>query len=207
MMKPRSMIAALVATLLVLAGAGCGASSATATSATSATAPPQTTATADEYEVYSALISGYGNPLIVIEDTTANPDSGLFSPRDAVNTMRGQWPQLGKDILRDFEKKNENPSLLQRRFTLGAKYVLISRREIESVFLNNGDGWDDFYTKYPGSQGILTLSRVGFNEARDTAVLYSGSQSNWLNGNGSMVLMKKAAGRWTVLDGATMWVS
>jgi hypothetical protein len=206
MMKPCRMIAALVATLLVLAGAGCGASAATTTSATSAT-PAQTIATADEYDIYSALISGYSNPLIIIEDTTANPDSGLFVPGDAVNTMKGQWPQLGKDILRDFEQKNENPSLLQRRFTLGAKYVLVSRREIESIFLNNGDGWDDFYTKYPGSQGILTLSRVGFNEAKDTAVLYSGSQSNWLNGHGSMVLMKKVAGRWTVLDGATMWVS
>ena len=121
--------------------------------------------------------------------------------------MKGQWPQLGKDILRDFEQKNENPSLLQRRFTLACEYVLVSRREIESIFFNNGDGWDDFYTKYPGSQGILTLSRVGFNDAKDTAVLYSGSQSNWLNGHGSMVLMKKIAGRWTVLDGATMWVS
>ena len=79
MMKPYRLIAVLTAALLALVAAGCGASAATTTSATSATVPAQTIATADEYDVYSALISGYSNPLIIIEDTTANPDSGLFS--------------------------------------------------------------------------------------------------------------------------------
>ena len=56
MMKPCRMIAVLAAALLILAAAGCGASDGTTTSTTSATTVPQTTATADEYDVYSALI-------------------------------------------------------------------------------------------------------------------------------------------------------
>jgi hypothetical protein len=163
---------------------------------------------AEEYAVYSALIQSlYNNALIVIEDTTAQPDSGLFSPRDAINTMRGQWPELGDDILSDFKAKNQTSSALESRFILSARYVFISTREIESIFSNNAGGWDDFYAKYPGSQGILTLSRVGFNDAKDTAVLYAGNQSHWVNGEGNVVLMKKTADRWTVHGEAMMWIS
>ncbi len=60
---------------------------------------------------------------------------------------------------------------------------------------------------YPRSQGVLTLSRVGFNEARGTAVLYAGNQWHAAAGEGNMVLMKKTAGGWTVHDTAMMWIS
>ena len=83
MMKPCRMIAVLAAALLVLTAAGCGASEGTSTSATSATTAPQTTATADEYDVYSALIqSAYIDATqpaqIVIQGSTV--DRGLVAP-------------------------------------------------------------------------------------------------------------------------------
>lgn len=163
---------------------------------------------AEEYAVYSALIpSVYNNALIVIEDTTAQPDSGLFSPSEAARFMRNYHPELGDKIWSDFETKNETPFVLERRFALSVEYVFISKQEIESIFSKNASGWEDFYAKYPGSQGILTLSRIGFNEAKDTAVLYAGNQSHWVAGEGNMVLMKKTAGRWTVLGEAMMWIS
>jgi hypothetical protein len=163
---------------------------------------------AEEYQVYSALIRTlYNNELIVIEDTTAELDSGLFLPSDAVRSIKNHHPELGDKIWSDFETKNQTPSLLERRFTLGVEYVLISKQEITSIFSENAGGWDDFYAKYPGSQGILTLSRVGFNEARDTAVLYAGNQSHWVAGEGNIVVMKKTAGRWTVLGETMIWIS
>ncbi len=159
---------------------------------------------AEEYEVYSALIrSVYNNELIVIEDTTAQPDSGLFAPSEAVRFMRNYHPDLGDEIWSDFETKNEAPSVLERRFALGVEYVFISKQEIESIFSKNAGGWEDFYAKYPSSQGVLTLSRVGFNEAKDTAVLYAGNQSHWVAGEGNMVLMKKTAGAMRPSSGST----
>ena len=52
-------------------------------------------------------------------------------------------------------------------------YTLISLQELASSFPPTAPGWDKFYAKYPGSQGRLALSRVGFNQAKDTAVLYT----------------------------------
>ena len=231
-------IALLVAALLVLTAAGCGAGGQTTTASVSTTGATQTTTApatapatsddglAEEYAVYGALIQSMfidaprsspmtqgmftdaGRPpaLIVIEDTTPQPDSG-FSPPDAVRFMRNYHPELADEIWSDFQTKNEKPSLLERRFTLSVEYVFVSRQELESVFSKNASGWEDFYAKYPRSQGILTLSRVGFNEARDTAVLYAGNQWHAAAGEGNMVLMKKTAGGWTVQDRAVMWTS
>lgn len=105
MMKPYRMIAALVAALLILAAAGCGASVGTATSATSAStasttsAPnaPQTTVTADEYDVYSALIqSVYIDPIqpkqIVISSVDTRQPTSFGEAAPAIKSF---WPDLG----------------------------------------------------------------------------------------------------------------
>jgi ABC-type glycerol-3-phosphate transport system substrate-binding protein len=98
-MKPCRMIGALVAALLVLMAAGCGANEGTTTSATSATTVPQTTATADEYDVYSALIqSVYIDATqpkqIVISGSTVSADQNV-SFGDAAGAIKsfvaGPW--------------------------------------------------------------------------------------------------------------------
>jgi hypothetical protein len=200
-MKSRRMIVVLVAAFLVLTTAGCGASDGTTTSATSATTAAQTTVTADEYDVYSALIqSVYIDATqpkqIVIHDTTAN--ATIFSPRLAAGAMKNAWPDLADDILSDFKAKNQMSSALERTFTLSVPYTLISEQELASISSATASGWDKFYAKYPGSKGRLTLSRVGFNQAKGTAVLYTEYHRGPTAGEGDVVLMKKTAGRWTV---------
>ena len=123
--------------------------------------------------------------------------------------MRQYRPELGDEIWRDFETKNRNTD---RSWSAdspwSATYVLISLAGARvDLRRSTPTGWDDFYAKYPNSQGVLTLSRVGFNNAKDTAVLYAGNQSHWVAGEGNMVLMKKTAGRWTLQDEAMMWIS
>jgi hypothetical protein len=201
MLKPCRMIAALVTALLVLIAAGCGVSDGTAASSTSATTVPQTTATADEYDVYSALIQsvyidGTQPKQIVILDTTADPR--IYSPRLAAGAMKNSWPDLGDDILSDFKAKNQTSSALERTFMLSVPYTLISLQELASNFPPTAPGWDKFYAEYPGSKGRLTLSRVGFNQAKDTAVLYTEHYTGATAGEGDVVLMKKTDGRWTV---------
>jgi hypothetical protein len=201
MMKPYRLIAVLAAALLALVAAGCGASVETTTSATSATTVPQTGVTADEYAVYSALIqSAYVDATqpkqIVIHDTTADPR--LYSPRSVAGAMKSSWPDLGDDVLSEFETKNQTSSALARRFALSVPYTLISGQELAANFPPTAPGWENFYSKYPGSQGRVVLSRVGFNQAKDTAVLYAEFASGATAGEGDVVLMKKTDGRWTV---------
>jgi hypothetical protein len=207
MMKRRRMIGVLVAALLVLTVAGCGASIGTTTSVTSATTVPQTTITADEYDVYSALIqSVYIDAIqpkqIVI--STVNPHQQIMS---AAPAMKSFWPDLGDEIVGDFKAKNKSSSALERKFTLSVPCTLMSEQEVTSIFSSSATGWDKFYGKYPDARGFLALSRVGFNQAKDTAVLYTEYQSGLTAGEGDVVLMKKTDGRWTVEENSMFWQS
>ena len=217
MMKPYRMIAALVAALLVLTAAGCGASVGTATSATSASttsttsAPtaPQTTVTADEYDVYSALIqSVYIDPIQPKQIVIATVDTRQpTSFGEAAPAIKSFWPDLSDDILGDFKAKNRSSSALERTFTLSVPYTLMSEQEVASIFSSSATGWDKFYAKYPDAKGFLALSRVGFNQAKDTAVLYTEIRVALTAGEGDVVLMKKTDGRWTVEENSMFWQS
>ena len=208
-MRGWKTMALVVAAWLILVAIGCGASEGTTTSAASATTAPQRTATADEYDVYSALIQS-----VYIDATqpkqivisTVNADQNVNFGLTA-GAIRSFWPELGDDILGDFKAKNRVSSALEHTFTLSVPYTLISEQELASIFSITASGWDKFYAKYPDSKGFLTLSRVGFNRAKDTAVLYTEHQSGATAGEGDVVLMKKTDGRWTVEDNSMLWQS
>ena len=231
MMKSCGMIAALVAALLVLTAAGCGVCEGTTTSAasaaststssatststssatstsTSATTTPQTTVTADEYDVYNALIEsvyiGANKPKQIII-TTVHTDHPSFGR--AAGVMESFWPDLGDDVVHDFKAKNKTSSDLERRFTLSVPYTLMSEQEVTSIFSTTVSGWKKFYAKYPDAKGFLALPHVGFNQAKDTAVLYTEYQSTSTAGEGDVVLMKKTDGRWTVEENSMFWQS
>lgn len=226
-MKAWTTLAVLAATLLVLTTVGCaagnestttGASAPTSPTTTEATtttmAPPETGTTpltAEDYEIYSAVIQSMfidaTHPaIVVIEESTTRANVGLFSLSDAVGAIEDQWPDLGDEALADFEATNQDSSALERGFTLSVDYSLISEQEIESIFSAAG-GWDDFYAKYPDSQGIFTLSRVGFNEAKDAAALYVANRMHGVGGGGQVVLMKKTADGWAVQGSRRLWIS
>ena len=212
MMKPCRMIAVLGAALLVLAAAGCGTSAGTTTSATSAngtstsaTTTPQATVTADEYAVYSALIQSVyiakPKPIVI---TPVHDDNYFIG--QAVGAMESNWSDLGNAV-DDFKAKNRTASVLERRFTTSAPYSIVSEQEMASIFSSTVAGWEKFYAKYPHAYAFLALSRVGFNQEKDTAVLYTEYQRGATDGEGDVVLMKKTDGRWTVEQNSMCWMS
>ena len=81
---------------------------------------------------------------------------------------------------------------------LGGPYTLLSQASKNQIFSQNQSGWDIFYNHYPQAPGITTLSRVGFDAALDQALVYIGTQSNWLAGSGYYILLKKVNGAWSI---------
>jgi hypothetical protein len=74
---------------------------------------------------------------------------------------------------------------------------LFDRQESESIFgAGPGSGWDRFYKKFPGCPGIVTVSRVGLNGAKDRAMFYVGRVAGSLNGDGRIYVMKKQDDHW-----------
>jgi len=178
--------------------------------------PPERDTAAEEYAVYDALISDWDLiatfhsfeevEVVVIEDHTS---AELFfggGIEEILERIKEGMPLTEQETLDDFLKKNEQPHRLEDLFDLPVTVVLLSNEEFKEIF-QNGSGWEDFYKKYPRSQGIMMLSRVGFNSKMDQALVYVGNQSHWLSGAGYYVLLTKAYGFWTVQSEMMVWIS
>jgi hypothetical protein len=199
----RRVAAGLIAFFLLL---GCNTVTRLATPPTLTTSPESSDA---EYAVYSALIDAMFLTdklnLIVIEDHTG---WGLGSDEaQELAYIRKSLPEVDQQLLDDFKAKNAQSGLLEDRFSLKAAVKLISQEEVSRCFAQGGGAWDEFYKQYPNSQGLMTLSKVGFNAAGDKALVYMGNQSHFLAGAGYAVVLAKKDGVWKILNQVMLWVS
>ena len=173
-----------------------------------AVTPPHLTE-ANEYAVYSALIQSlYLDKArleqVVINDVTAIDHTDNLS--ETLSYVSHNLPVLPDDVVADFVARNKQPQVLKPLFNLPVKLVFINKTEADEIFKDNR-GWDNFYARYPDSQGMMTLSRVGFNPQVDMALVYVGNQSDWLAGAGYYVVLKKESGNWVVQGQLMTWIS
>jgi hypothetical protein len=177
-----------------------------------AVTPTTGSVAAEEYAVYEAVIEwGFlteSTKLIVVTDHTA---AGLFVEESMDERMieyirDNMGTDLQAETLNDYLAKNEETYELGKRFPLDVQYVLISEAELNKIF-EEGEGWDQFYSTYPNSQGTMTLSRVGFNTNVDQALVYVGNQAHYLAGIGYYVLLAKEQGAWVVENAVMAWIS
>jgi hypothetical protein len=106
-----------------------------------------------------------------------------------------------------FRSRNATSQILRSNMQLGEPYTLLSQSARNRIFGQNQSGWDVFYNHYPQAPGITTFSRVGFNSSLDQALVYMGTQSNWLAGAGYYFLLIKVNGTWTIDQQVMVWVS
>jgi hypothetical protein len=165
----------------------------------------------EAYAVYSAFIAKeyerFG--LLVIERA-----AGCCPERDDA-AIKERMPSVRQDTLDDFfSKKGERQ--LAANFELKAKYVIVGGEDLQDVFPEEAPSksyddmakrWDSFYAKYPGSAGVVFFSTVGFNLAKDQALLFTGRACGPLCGLGQYVLLEKKERVWGVKDFMHLWAS
>jgi hypothetical protein len=114
---------------------------------------------------------------------------------------------VAADTADGFRRRNAEASALVGNLDLGAPYTLMSRDEMSGLFSQNQDGWQLFYERFPDAPGITTVSRVGFNQGMDQALVYVGTQSHWLAGAGYYLLLNKVDGAWVIDQQVMTWIS
>jgi hypothetical protein len=202
-----ALIAALA--IAVLAGMSCARQR---SKPTSVPAGP----TALEYEIYSMLVDlrsivGTGYPrgnakLVVIQGRTSTRDLDRLGKR-AFEELSKRLPGLSRETFDEFVARNKQHYPLRNRFHVKVKCAFISEKELDSIFDEGGGWWPEFYRRYPESQGILTLSRVGFNRAKDQALVCVGDDWGNLAGAGYCVLVVRKKAAWRVRGTVGLWVS
>ncbi len=192
--------------LLVLAVilVGCQGGGINSIPATQTPVTPVDNSIVESYAVYDAVMqemAGGNLARIVITGETSTGHGGLDGQSAPEAADPAAW-----DDYRDQNK--ESHTLNAGLFNVGVPVVLISNEEVNAIFSQESeDGWELFYKKYPDSQGLMTLSAVGFNFAYTSAVVYMGNQSHWLAGAGYMIVLEKRDGKWVIIDQQMIWIS
>jgi hypothetical protein len=180
---------------------------------TTGTSKPASTPSAgqidtEEQAVYAAVLQSlYPAPAYVIMDTTATSPGGVGDTVATLDQMQQNMRGLDPKTADSFRVRNETAHLLQSDMSLGSPYVLLSQTQMNQLFSPNRDGWQAFYEQYPNAPGITDLSRAGFNDTLDQALVYVGTMSHYLAGAGYYVLLKKVNGIWKVDQKEMTWIS
>jgi len=163
---------------------------------------------AEEQAVYAALLQKlYSASSYVIMDTTATDPVGVGGTSTTLDRIMQDMRGVEQETADSFLTRNDAAYSIRPDMDLGSNYVLLSQDEKSKIFSQNQDGWQIFYEQYPDAPGITTLSRVGFNNADDQALVYVGTMSHWLAGAGYYVLLKKANGSWIIDQQVMTWIS
>lgn len=83
----------------------------------------------------------------------------------------------------------------------------MTAEKVGSILKDSPDDWIEYYRQYPGAQGHMRLSRVGFSPDGKQALFHS---SNWCGGHcasGSYVIMEKHGTGWKVIKEVFIWES
>jgi hypothetical protein len=184
-------------------------------SAAACTAQPTPTPTVsanqvdvEEQAVYAFLLPEmYHNSGYVIMDTTATSITGVDNTDQTLDYILQNMHDVAPETEASFRNRNNEAYPIRRDMEVGFPYTLLSQAGRNQIFGQNQSGWEVFYNRYPQAPGITTLSRVGFNSAFDQALVYIGTQSNWLAGAGYYLLLKKADGAWSIDQQVMAWIS
>jgi hypothetical protein len=177
-------------------------------SPTPAPTPAADQVDAEEQAVYAFLLPKmYQNRGYVIMAATATSAAGLDNTTQTLDYVLQNMHDVASETVDSFRARNETSHPIRKDMDLGSPYTLLTQATRNQIFGQNQSGWDIFYNRYPQAPGITTLSRVGFNAAFDQALVYIGTQSNWLAGAGYYVLLKKGDAGWGIDQQVMTWVS
>jgi hypothetical protein len=196
--------------VILLALVICGAIPAACAPAPSAQPTPvKTDLRSEEQAVYTALFEGvYGEPqMYVLMSETTTDISGVENTDSTLKHILSQMTGVDDGTVAGFRARNDAAYPVPADMDIGIPYVLLTREEMNQIFDINTSGWDVFYTRYPNSPGITTISRIGFNADLTQALVYVGTQSHWLAGAGYYVLLVKKGSTWTIDQKIMTWIS
>jgi hypothetical protein len=145
-------------------------------------------------------------PLRPSEEIDSSTEKYIDFIKNKVNESIGNLET--SSIIRDFIIKNTTNYKIEKTFLPEiTNCEMISFKEMNSYFKNEliKSDWSDYFSKYPESTGILSFSRVGFNEQKTHAILYVEKICGYLCGTGSYLFYYKISDSWKVGSIFRVW--
>jgi hypothetical protein len=159
----------------------------------------------EEYTVYDAVLTaskefslGSGYQYITVHDQTGMSEKVTGEGEDLYPTIRGDMPAVTEELVANLIAANTEPYDLAPRFAFEVPVVLVSWQEYEALFnkLEEQECFEAVQERFPHPefQGWFRLSRVGFNQSMDQALVYV--ESHLCGDAGFVVLLEKQDDLW-----------
>lgn len=121
--------------------------------------------------------------------------------------LRDSLPDVPQDLARDFWRVVGDHSPIAP-FELGrSRLHLLSDSTLARFFGKRKLGWEGFRRAFPRGGGIVTVSRVGLSRDGHWAMVYAGSQGDWLAGAGYLYVVYKDGNVWRERHSRMLWRS
>src|SRR5690349_18973908 len=160
-------------------------------------APSQADIEKEEHVVYSFFVSGGKGTTVILENTSIGISNG--DPQQMAKYIKSDFGNISVDTLNSFKERNAQYRALSSDMQLGVEYVLLNQAELSKI--TSQPNWHEVLAeKYPGSNGYIIFSRVGFNKSLTQAVLYVGEVAGPLMGAGYYYLLEKQNGKWVIKE-------
>ncbi len=162
-----------------------------------------------DYLIYSTIIDS--RYLDKINNTaTIRGQTAIYTPLEnlefELNHLKEIIPKMHQGTIVDFIAKNTESYSLKNFINQRADYLLVNSDEINLIFGNPENSWERFYEEYPDSDGIITLSRAGFNEKKNQALVYVANQ--WEDNLGTGIyyfLERQKENFWSIKNEVPIW--
>lgn len=175
-----------------------------------------------EYAVWSAalrerILEPRQRMAVLIDSTWT-----LDRPLDAVDhygreMLRDSFP-AAEALLPRFDAVNRQPYALETRFELDREYRLLPLAGMKAFFGVAPDedwdgvvewdaGWERLAARFPGSDGVIRLSRVAFSADGTWALMYFDVQCGVTCGGGDYLGLRRDGSTWRVVADVNLWAS
>lgn len=104
---------------------------------------------------------------------------------------------IPEEVIEDWRKENESNKFLQRKFDLSYEYLLVTRTELDGYEAVSFFG--EFYRRYPDSNGLISVSKIGFDKAKNTALIHVIHSYGTLGVSYNFISLKRTDGAWRIM--------
>ncbi len=165
---------------------------------------------AEDYAVYTAVISSFNNSNVVITQKTAFGMSFMEPDNSYVLTSLSEGnPGFEPEMVTTLIDNNVNPLFLDYSFPISSTHViLVPQAELNYIFNTDSDNdWMQFYNTFPNANGFNQFSAVAYNADKTKALLETGNVCGSLCGLGTLFYLEKENGIWIIKKTVDTWIS
>lgn len=165
----------------------------------------------NEYQIYSLILNEKftaSNDLVIKQKTSTS--ISISFANDYYQPLKTEFPNLDGTIFTALVENNVLKYNLDNKFTVSAKTTTLISSE-ESLYLFNSkdvnQGWSNFYRKYPNSNGIIEMSRIGFSSDKSQAIVAVEHYYGSLGADGLLIYLMKEQNSWRIIKTINLWAS